>query len=89
MKLPSAQQINDDVTFRPMYRHQQNLGISDEVMDGKVVSVRFTESKVFYDVYSDYYGKIFKNVDSIKVNGLRTVNTSYPKPATKKSAKKK
>lgn len=67
MTLPSNLQINDDVTFRPMYRHQQEFGIADEQLDGKITAVKFTEAKVFYDVYSPYHGKIFDGIDSVKV----------------------
>ncbi len=68
MNLPSQSQINDEVTFRPMYRHQQRLGIADEEMSGKIIAIKFTEAKVFYDIYSPYHGIIFEGVDSIKVH---------------------
>lgn len=62
--------INDEVEFQPMYRQQQEMGISHEPMDGKIVAVRFTEAKVFYDVFNNYWGKVFENVASEKVFGL-------------------
>jgi hypothetical protein len=67
MKLPSSSQINDDVYFRPMYRHQQTMGIADETFEGKVMAVKFTEAKIYYDIYSPYHGVIFDGVDSVKV----------------------
>jgi len=59
--------LREEVTFRPMYRHQQAMGIADEELNGEIVGVRFTEMKVFYDVYSPYHGKIFDEVVSQKV----------------------
>ena len=66
-KLPSQFQIEDEVTFVPMFRHQQEMGIAPDELEGKVVAVKFTEAKVFYDIYSPYWGKIFDGVDSAKV----------------------
>ncbi len=66
----SVHTINDEVEFRPMYRQQQEMGISNEPMEGKIVAVRFTEAKIFYDVYNNYWGKVFENVTSEKVYGL-------------------
>lgn len=63
----SAFGINDEVQFQPMFRHQQEMGISHEPIEGKVIAVRFTEAKVFYDIYCNYWGKIFDNVSSEKV----------------------
>lgn len=62
--------INEEVEFAPMYRHQQEMGIGSELLDGKVVSVRFTEAKVLYDIFNNYWGKVFDNVTSEKVFGL-------------------
>lgn len=59
--------MREDVTFRPMYRHQQAMGIADEELGGEIVGVKFTEMKVFYDVYSPYHGIIFDGVVSQKV----------------------
>lgn len=63
--------ITDEVTFRPMYKQQVDLGIADEELEGKITAVKFTEAKVFYDVYSPYWGKVFENVDSVKVYAKR------------------
>lgn len=59
--------INDNVEFIPMARHLQEMKIAEEVIDGKVTAVKFTEVKVFYDIYSPYWGKIFDEVTSEKV----------------------
>lgn len=67
MQFESKFEINEEVEFVPMFRHVKEHGISQEGMDGKIVAVRFTEAKVFYDIYSPYWGKIFDNVDSVKV----------------------
>lgn len=64
-------QIEDEVDFVPMFRQQQEHGISDEIREGKVVAVRFTISKIFYDILDTYYGVIFKEVDSAKVFSIK------------------
>lgn len=63
----STHNIDDAVSFRPMYRHQTLMGIADDTMSGTVIAVRFTKAKVFYDILDDYRGVIFDNVDSCKV----------------------
>ena len=67
-KFESAHSINDDIYFRPMCRHQAMYGIADEEKTGRVVAVRFTELKVFYDILCPYHGIIYDNVDSCKVS---------------------
>ena len=67
MKYESLFAIGDKVSFIPMYRHQKRLGIEEETMEGTITAVRFTESKVFYDILDNYYAHLFDNVDSIKV----------------------
>ncbi len=62
--------MNEEVTFTPMYKHVKDWGIAPEELEGKVVAVRFTEAKVFYDLYNNYWGKIFDNVSSDKVTGM-------------------
>lgn len=71
---PAAHDIDDMIEFVPMYRQQQAHGISAEVRDGKVVAVRFSKMKVFYDILDIYYGVIFDNVDSSKVYSVTKVN---------------
>lgn len=71
---PAQHNIDDMVEFIPMYRHQQAQGISAEIRDGKVVAVRFSKAKVFYDILDDYYGIIFDNVDSSKVFAPKIVH---------------
>ncbi len=71
----SAHNINDDVMFRPMYRHQQKMGIADEEMNGRIVAIRITEAKMFYDVLSAYHGKVFEGVDSANV---KTITSAQP-----------
>ena len=59
--------IGDTVVFIPMYRHQKQYGIQEFPIEGVITAVRFTKAKVFYDIVDDYCGKLFDNVDSIKV----------------------
>lgn len=72
----SSFSIDDEVEFRPMFRQQEELGISDEVRDGKIVAVRFTKPKVFYDILDTYYALIFKDVDSCKVFSPKQVQNA-------------
>lgn len=60
----STHSIDDEVRFVPMYRHQQKMGITAEAMDGKIIAVRFTKAKVFYDILDEYWAAVFDNVDS-------------------------
>ncbi|HTQ65349.1 MAG TPA: hypothetical protein VMI12_11150 [Puia sp.] len=62
--------INDEVEFIPMFNDQREMGISDESIEGKILSVEFTESKVFYHIYSHEWGKIFNRVSSHNVIAL-------------------
>lgn len=59
--------IDDEVSFRPMFRHQTAMGIADQPLSGKIVAVRFTKAKVFYDILDDYRSVVFDGVDSVKV----------------------
>lgn len=80
MELPSKFQINDEVTFRPMFRQQKKLGVADEDTEGRITAIKFTEAKVFYDVYSPFHGRIFREIYSDKV--FKNVSAS-PVPITK------
>jgi len=63
MKFESALSIADAVRFTPMKRQSEKYQITGS-STGMITAVRFTESKVFYDVVDSYYGILFKNVDS-------------------------
>ena len=52
----SACAINEEVTFIPMFSQQESMGIANEILEGKVMAVRFTEAKVFYDIYNAVIG---------------------------------
>jgi len=67
IEYPSQYEIGDHVRFYPRAKDLIRMAISDELRFGKIVAVRFTEAKVFYDILDDYYGEIFKDVDSIDV----------------------
>lgn len=62
--------IDDLITFTPMFRQAKKMGIKQEEMCGIIIAVRFTKAKVFYDILDDYYGKVFTNVDSSYVNKI-------------------
>lgn len=66
--------IDESVTFTPMFKQAKKLGIKQEEMYGTVVAVRFTKAKVFYDILDDYYGKVFTNVDSSYVSEIEIFN---------------
>jgi len=67
MELPSGFQIGDECEFIPTFKQHTEMGIAPDERDGKVVAVRFTEAKVFYDVFDTYYAKVFENIPSEKV----------------------
>lgn len=65
--LPSKYGINDKVYFLPMVKQIKEYSVAMEPMCGTVISVRFTISKIFYDILDDYYARIFEGVNSTKV----------------------
>lgn len=65
--------IDEEVAFVPMYRHCKQMGIEQERTDGKIVAVRFTKSKVFYDILDNYYAKVFENVSSSNVYSVESI----------------
>lgn len=67
MELPSKFQIDEDCSFIPTARQIKEKAIAEEPLEGKVVAIRFTEAKIFYDILSDYYAEVFKDVPSEKV----------------------
>lgn len=73
MELPSKLQINDEVNFTPMFKQCKKMGIAQEGISGNIIAIKFTEAKVFYDIYSPFWGTIFKGVTSEKVRGLSEV----------------
>lgn len=77
MEFFSNFEINDEVVFVPRYRQARELGIAQEKINGNIVSVKFTEAKVFYDIYSPYWGEIFKDVQS---NDVSVSKSSSPIP---------
>ena len=42
--------------------------------EGSVVGVRFTEAKVWYDIYSPYFGEVLRDIPSHNVKGMDTLN---------------
>jgi len=60
--------IDDDVYFLPSAKDLRKECIAAEYRDGTIVKVSFTAAKVFYDILCPYYGKVFTNVDSVRVN---------------------
>ena len=71
-ELPSKYTINDEVYFLPMVKHIKEYSVAMEPMFGTIVAVRFTVSKIFYDILDDYYGRIYEGVNSTKVFGDST-----------------
>ena len=78
--LPSQFIHDDEVQFRPMYRHRRRYGISDEWFIGTIVGIRFTKAKVFYDIVDDYYGRLYANIDSAKVRKGGVIPTTFVDP---------
>lgn len=71
---PSQHAIDDMCDFIPMERHCELHGIDKESRFGKIVNVKFTKAKVFYDVLDDYLGVIFDMVDSAYVTSSELPN---------------
>jgi hypothetical protein len=67
---PSLYTHGDQVSFIPMFRQCRELGISGEPARGQIIGVRFTKAKVFYDIVDDYYGVLFRDVDSAYVGKM-------------------
>jgi len=82
MELPSNFQIGDNCEFIPMAKQLSADCISNEPRDGKIVAVRFTEAKIFYDIFDIYYAKIYKNVDSSKVFRYTFANLPHSEETT-------
>ncbi len=74
--LPCNLQIDEDVSYRPMNHQLMDLGLEDKWRDGRIVAVRFTKYKVFYDILDDYYAILFNTVDSTRVRPVG----DYPDP---------
>ena len=55
----SPYRIGDRVTFRS--------GLNAKLLEGQVAAIRITEAKMFYDVLSSYYGRVYEQVDSYDV----------------------
>jgi hypothetical protein len=75
----SAFSMGQEVEFMPGFKQSNKMGIAQEPMDGQIVAVKFTEEKVFYDLYSPYYGVIFTNVQSHNVKGTAVTNPPLAK----------
>ena len=56
--------IGQEVSFIPSSKQSRQLSITRDSGLGRIVAIRFTKAKVFYDVVDDYYGIIFQNLDS-------------------------
>lgn len=80
-KFSSLYTHDDRVQFRPMYLNQQEYGIADDWFYGRIVAIRFTKAKVFYDIVDDYRGYLFRDVDSVKVrDGNNVLPTTIVDP---------
>ena len=62
------------IKFDAMERHKDKWGIVGTDLYGMIVGIRFTKAKVFYDVVDDYYGYLFDNIDSSKVEDSKLPN---------------
>jgi len=66
--LVSALDLQEDVNFYPRFKDADRIGIKAETpLRGKIIAIRFTESKVFYDVVDNYWGELFRDIPSEKV----------------------
>lgn len=73
--------IEDNVEFYPTHKQSQEMGIAQELISGKVISIKFTKAKVFYNILNDYHGIIFENIPSEKVFSTESMKL-YTHPRT-------
>lgn len=59
--------IGDRVSFEPMFRHCEMYCIAQSSGFGRVVAIKFTKAKVFYDIVDEYWGYLFDCVASENV----------------------
>lgn len=71
----STHAIDDVIEFHPTAQQAKELCIVREPRNGTVVAVRFTKPKVFYDILDEYYGIVFRNVDSSYVFSTQPINS--------------
>lgn len=64
---PARHAIDDTVCFIPMAHQLESMALEPESREGRIVAIKFTKAKVFYDILDDYYGKVFEGIDSIRV----------------------
>lgn len=66
--------INQRVIFSPMALHNKMWAVAtDNEGYGTIIAIRFTESKVFYDIVDEYFGRLFEGVDSCLVHSDEVV----------------
>lgn len=63
--------IGEEVSFEPSFRHQKEKLIPAGRRFGSIVAVKFTKSKVFYDVLGDTCGTVFDGLDSASVANMK------------------
>jgi len=72
VEFPSLFGIDDKVIFIPSAKQADDMKIVREDSYGTISAVRFTKAKVLYDIIDDYWGKIFKDVDSSFVKPFKS-----------------
>jgi hypothetical protein len=63
IKLTSAYDFDEIVGFKRNENEKEHS-------HGRVVAIRFSKEKVFYDIVDNYYGQIYQNIDSLNVQKL-------------------
>ena len=66
--LDSLYTFGNVVNFTPMQWQSKKYDITQAELVGEIIAVRFTKAKVFYDIVDDYWGYMFKNVDSALIS---------------------
>ncbi len=67
---PCTYTHDQQVSFIPMHRDCERLAIAHSLLRGRIIGIRFTKAKVLFDIVDDYYGELFRDVDSAKVGKM-------------------
>lgn len=87
----SQYRIGENITFKLRQHPLTALVAPESPLDGRIVAIFITEDKMFYDVLSTYYGRIYEQVDPRDIFSItppdsfssKTEQPTNPNPQTK------